>query len=141
MTQREYEIAKQVADVTGDDIHTIHSRGFSLVDPDQDLVDLEPDLPPQVVDLGFAVSWRHHVARRGGLTLRRAMSRKDEVEQTMYRFLAFLLASCVISSIYLGWAAIIAWVLSAATIMWFFYTATGEKPGTGGNSKRSCRRR
>lgn len=68
------------------------------------------------------------------------MDRKEQAERTMYRFLAFMLLASIISTMYLGWAAIVAWVLSAATLMTLFYIATGDKPGSDGGNHRPCRR-
>ncbi len=40
-----------VADATGEDLHEIRHRGFSLVDPFDSNFDPEPDdLPPQMID-------------------------------------------------------------------------------------------
>ena len=56
--------------------------------------------------------------------------RRDQVESTMYRYLAFWLATSIIASIiasiYLGWASIAAWVLSAAALMTLFYSFAGN---------------
>lgn len=47
---------------------------------------------------------------------------RDQVETSMYRFLAFWQVASLIASIYLGWVAIAAWLLSAAALMVSFYT-------------------
>ena len=49
MTQQELELA--VAKATGEDVPEIRRHGFSLVEPDDDNFDPEPDLrPPQIID-------------------------------------------------------------------------------------------
>ena len=49
MTQQELELA--VAKATGEDAAEIRRHGFSLVEPDDDNFDPEPDLrPPQIID-------------------------------------------------------------------------------------------
>ncbi len=47
----QHELDHAVAAVTGEDLGVIQSRGFSLVDPDAQDLDFEPDWrPPQLVD-------------------------------------------------------------------------------------------
>ena len=45
---------------------------------------------------------------------------RNQVESGIYRYLGFWLAISVITSIYLGWAAIFAWLLSAVALMALF---------------------
>ena len=66
------------------------------------------------------------------------MDKREKAESTMYRFLAFLLAASVIVSFQLGWAAIAAWLLSAISLMTFFYVSTGKKQSP--PKKGSCNR-
>ena len=45
------QLNQLVADATGEDLHEIHQRGFSLMDPFDRNFDPEPDdLPPQRID-------------------------------------------------------------------------------------------
>ena len=50
MPRNSHDIAQQVASATGEDLSTILSRGFSMVEPDRFDFDPEPDLPPQMID-------------------------------------------------------------------------------------------
>ena len=53
---------------------------------------------------------------------------RDQVESSMYRYLAFCLMASVVAFIHLGWVSIFAWLLSAASLMFLFYTsASGVK--------------
>ena len=49
---------------------------------------------------------------------------RDQVESSMYRYLAFCLMASVVASIHLGWIPIFTWLLSAASLMFLFYTST-----------------
>ena len=46
-------------------------------------------------------------------------------EASLYRFLGFWLVASMIASIYLGWAAIFAWLLSAVALMAMFSALAG----------------
>ncbi|MAD80486.1 MAG: hypothetical protein QGG71_25290 [Pirellulaceae bacterium] len=53
------ELDRLVADATGEDVHDIHRRGFSLADPAETNFDPEPDCQPPLV-----VDWDELEARR-----------------------------------------------------------------------------
>ena len=46
-------------------------------------------------------------------------SGRNQVEESMYSYLAFSLLGCLAASIYVGWASILAWLISAFAIIAF----------------------